>query len=139
AGVAGDQQDAVVAAAAPGVDGAEEPLPAAEVAAFLLEEGGEVPGAEAVVPGAVAGRLVAEGGFEAVQQPGQALVVALLGLPPGVQIDVVEAEDAEGRLAGAGHDGDDALGRVGEAGEADLVEADAVQAVGVFRVVADAD
>src|SRR5207302_1403170 len=52
-----------------------------------------------------------------------------LGRVPGAQVDVVQAGDGEGRLAVASQDGHDGEAQ-GEAGEADLVEADAVEVVG---------
>ena len=138
AGVAGDQQGRLAARHAPGVDLVEEPLAPAEPTALFVEERGKVPRPQVVLPRAIA-HFAPPGRFQGVQEPRQARLVLVLRILPRLHVDVVEPEDAKRRLARPGHHRHDRLGRRGEPGEADLVEADAVRPARVTRIGARPD
>ena len=128
--IAGDQKRRLVAGGAPGVDLFEEPLPAAEVSSLPAQEGGEVPGLQVVLPGAIAhAALVGVG--ECFHKPAQARLVLVVGVRPGTKVDVIEPVDEQRRRATGGHDRHDRQAQL-VLGIADLVE---THTVGTGRVL----
>ena len=85
----------------PGVDPLEQPLPAAEIPALVVEKGAKVEVRETVVPLAITGRLAAQMSLDGVDQPLEAQLVLVGRVAPGGQVDVVEPEDDKRGLAGS--------------------------------------
>ena len=74
--VTGDQQGAIpVGIGATGVDPLEQPFPAAEIPALVVEKWTKVELGETVVPPSIAGRLAAEMGLDGIKQPPEAQLV----------------------------------------------------------------
>ena len=137
AGIARDQERPLAAAGSPVVDLAKQPFAAAEIATFFVQKRGEVPGAQAVVPGPMP-HLAAQGRLDGLEQALEPCLVLGRKVAPLKQLDVIEPVDHKRRLAGCGQHGNDGqLAR--EAGEVQLIQADAIDVVRVVRVTRAAD
>jgi hypothetical protein len=132
--VSGNQQRSFLSALAPpAVEFAEEPPASAEIAAFEVQKRREVPRLQPAVPTAITSASAAHV-LDRVQDALESSLVLLVRFPPAAQVDVIEAEDAERRLARPFHHRHDRLRRPSETSVADLVQADAVASARILDV-----